>query len=144
MLDKAIVRQNWEAEIFNPYGKRIVMAGRTLDRRKLRVNAVQAAQDASVDQTAKLGAAAPKKEIMVKAALKVKKARAKKPPPRLWARWGVFDSAMKQLAIFDYSQRAAAEEKVAELAVRSKGAHFLQIVKERMPESILIIGHAAD
>jgi hypothetical protein len=32
------------------------------------------------------------------------------------ARWGVFDSAMRQVAIFDYNQRAAPEEKAAELA----------------------------
>ncbi|MFL5244079.1 MAG: hypothetical protein ACJ8FY_18400 [Gemmataceae bacterium] len=122
------------------------MAGRTLDRRKARIDADQATQVATLDQTAKLAASAPKKKIMVKAslALKVKKARAKKPPPRLWARWGVFDGALKQLAVFDYSQRAAAEEKVVQLAVKSEGAHFLQIVKEPMPESVLIIGHAAD
>ena len=41
---------------------------------------------------------------------------------------------MKQVAIFDYNQRAAAEEKVAELAARKNGTFFLQMVKEPMPE----------
>ena len=68
------------------------------------------------------------------AAPKVKKTRAKKAPPRLRARWGVFDSGMKQVAIFDYNQRAAADEKLADLLARKKGIHFLQIVKEPMPE----------
>jgi hypothetical protein len=50
------------------------------------------------------------------------------------ARWGVFDAAMKQVAIFDYNQRAAAEEKVAALLAKQKGIYFLQLVKEPMPE----------
>ncbi len=50
------------------------------------------------------------------------------------ARWGVFDAGMKQVAIFDYSQRVAADEKLADLLAKKKGMHFLQIVKEPMPE----------
>jgi hypothetical protein len=42
---------------------------------------------------------------------------------------------MKQVAIFDYNQRAAADEKIADLIARKKGIHFLQIVKEPMPEA---------
>jgi hypothetical protein len=41
---------------------------------------------------------------------------------------------MKQVAIFDYNQRAAAEEKLAALLGRQKGLYFLQLVKEPMPE----------
>jgi len=65
---------------------------------------------------------------------RVKKPRAKKAPPRLYARWGVFNGSMKQVAIFDYSQRAAAAAKLADLLAKNKGSHFLQIVKEPMPE----------
>jgi hypothetical protein len=43
---------------------------------------------------------------------------------------------MKLVAIFDYNQRAAAAEKLADLLARKKGAHFLQIVKEPMPEPV--------
>jgi len=80
--------------------------------------------------------AAPRKRAKAKAPAtpRVKKPRAKKLPPRLRARWGVFDSGMKQVAIFDYNQRIAAEEKLADLTARKKGAHFLQIVKEAMAE----------
>src|SRR5262249_9380282 len=65
---------------------------------------------------------------------KTKKLRKGKAPPRLRARWGVFDAGMKQVAIFDYSQRAAADEKLADLLAQKKGCHFLQVVKEPMPE----------
>jgi hypothetical protein len=49
-------------------------------------------------------------------------------------RWGVFDGGMKQVAIFDYNRRADADAKLADLLAKKKGLHFLQIVKEPMPE----------
>ncbi len=66
----------------------------------------------------------------------MKKPRAQKIAPSSARRWGVFDSGMKQVAIFDYNQRIAAEEKLADLTTRKKAAHFLQIVKEAMPEPV--------
>jgi hypothetical protein len=68
------------------------------------------------------------------AAPRARKPRAKKAPPRMFARWGVFDLGMKQVAIFDYNQRAAADEKVADLNAKKKPGHFLQIVKQPMAE----------
>ena len=77
-----------------------------------------------------------KKPAKAKApAAKARKPRRPKVAPRMRARWGVFDASMKQVAIFDYNQRTAAEEKVAELAARKKGTFFLQLVKEPMPEA---------
>jgi hypothetical protein len=70
-----------------------------------------------------------------KAPAKPRKPRKPKAAPRRRARWGVFDASMKQVAIFDYNQRAAAEEKAAELAAKKNGTFFLQMVKEPMPES---------
>ena len=67
-------------------------------------------------------------------AAKARKPRKPKVPPRRRARWGVFDASMKQVAIFDYNQRAAADEKAAELAAKKNGTFFLQLVKEPMPE----------
>ena len=67
-------------------------------------------------------------------AAKARKPRKAKAAPRMRARWGVFDASMKQVAIFDYNQRAAADEKAAELAAKKNGTFFLQIVKEPMPE----------
>jgi hypothetical protein len=76
-----------------------------------------------------------KKPAKAKApAKKASKPRKTKVAPRMRARWGVFDNSMKQVAIFDYNQRAAADEKVAELAAKKNGTFFLQIVKEPMPE----------
>jgi hypothetical protein len=108
------------------------MSGRILNRRELREQADQAQRQ----QAEGAGAAAPEAGAKPKraAAPRARKPRAKKAPPRLCARWGVFDGGMKQVAIFDYNQRAAADAKLAELLGRGKGTYFLQIVKEPMPE----------
>ena len=110
------------------------MAGRILNRRELREQADQAQRQLAavpVDAgDAPKAGAKPKRA----AATRARKPRAKKAPPRLCARWGVFDGGMKRVAIFDYNQRAAADAKLAELLGRRKGTYFLQIVKEEMPE----------
>jgi hypothetical protein len=109
------------------------MAGRILNRRALREQADQVEQsEAIATELVKVPLKKGQKEKAA-AAAKVKKPRAKKAPPRLRARWGVFDSGMKQVAIFDYNQRAA-DEKLADLLAKKKGTHFLQIVKEPMTE----------
>jgi hypothetical protein len=109
------------------------MAGRILNRRELRRQAEQAEQPEAVAPDATPVAAAPPAAKPKKAPAK-KKPRAKKAPPRLRARWGVFNAGMQRVAVFDYNQRAAAEEKLAELLAKGKGLHVLQIVKEPMPE----------
>ncbi len=106
------------------------MAKRIQNLRELRQQAEQAAALQSPP------GAAPRKAVKAKgpAAPRPKKASRKKESPRLWARWGVFDGGMKQVAIFDYNQRAAAEEKAAALRAKKSGVFFLQIVKGPMPE----------
>jgi hypothetical protein len=108
------------------------MAGRTLNRRELRQQADQA------DRAGEAAGAAPppKKARAAKApaAPRVRKPRAAKAKPRLRARWGLFDGGMRQVAVFDYNQRAAAEARLADLLARNKGPHFLQVVKEPMPD----------
>ena len=112
------------------------MAGRILNRRALREQADQVTASEAVASNTGMVPVAPKRPSKARAPAvpMVKKGRAKKAPPRLRARWGVFDSSMKQVAIFDYNQRAAADEKLADLLAKKKGLHFLQIVKEVMPE----------
>jgi len=112
------------------------MAGRVLNRRELRKQADQAERPEAVASDLATAVVPPKKGAKGKAAAapKAKKPRKVKAPPRLRARWGVFDTGMKQVAIFDYNQRAAADEKLADLLTKKKGIHFLQIVKEPMPE----------
>jgi hypothetical protein len=102
------------------------MARRVLNRRQLRQEADQAAPAPAV--------AAPKKARVRKPAVpRVRKPPRKKEPVRLRARWCVYDGGMKQVALFDYSQRAAADQKLADLKAGKKGVFFLQIVKEPMP-----------
>jgi hypothetical protein len=116
------------------------MAGRILNRRELRKQADQAEQppEAATPAVAGVAEAPPKKKARAKApaAPKARKPRPKKVPPRMRARWGIFDGGMKQIAVFDYNQRGAAEEKIADLHSRRKGIHFLQIVKDEMPEPL--------
>jgi hypothetical protein len=114
------------------------MARRILNRKQLREAADQAARAKPDDQ-------APSAELLPAAepaapptAAAPKKPRARKPakkkePVRMRARWGVFDGGMKQVAVFDYNQRAAADEKVAALNAGKKGTFFLQIVKDALP-----------
>jgi hypothetical protein len=126
------------------------VAKRTLNRRELRqqndaaearasdaeVEEVDDADDDGDEESPKPKKAKAAKTPKVKAPAKprVKKPRAKKAPPRRVARWGVFDGAMKQLALFPYNQRAAADQKLVELAAKKAGTYFVQIVKEEMAE----------
>jgi hypothetical protein len=109
------------------------MTSRLLNRHKLRDEAAAAGPAATATPVARVRGKT-KAVAKAPAAPRARKPRPKKAPPRMFARWGVFDLAMKQVAIFDYNQRAAADEKVADLNVKKKPGHFLQIVKEPMAE----------
>jgi hypothetical protein len=109
-------------------GKQVIMAGRTRNRLELRKQAEQAEAVAAETPNPEAPVKKPKKTTTTR------KPRAPKTPPRMQARWGVFDSGLRQVAVFDFNQRDAAEAKVADLVARNKGLHFLQIVKEPIPE----------
>ena len=114
------------------------MASRILNRRELRKQSDEAEQTVGAPTEGADAAAPPRRAVRAKktsAKPAVRKVRAKKAPPRMCARWGVFDGGMKQIAIFDYNQRAAADDKLAHLNATKKGPHFLQIVKEPMAEA---------
>src|SRR5438128_783877 len=114
------------------------MAGRILNRRELRAQADREEQPEAVASDTAVAVVSPPKKARAKApaAPKIRKPRKQKAPPRLRARWALFDGTMKQVAIFDYNQRAAADEKLADLLAKKKGSHFMQIVKEVMPEPV--------
>jgi hypothetical protein len=120
------------------------MAGRILNRRELRDQADHAEaleatnEDTPAEETGAEEAPVKKKRAKPKVTgvAKVRKPRAKKAPPRMRARWGIFDAGMKQVAIFDYGQRAVAEEKLLDFQAKKKGLHFIQIVKEQMVEAV--------
>jgi hypothetical protein len=112
------------------------MAGRILNRRELRKQTDQAEQAAEVGVSDADATVAPPKTAAKRkaaAAPKVRKPRKPKAPPRMRALWCVYDGGMKEVALFDYNQRAAAEEKLATLLGKQKGTYFLQIVKQPMP-----------
>jgi hypothetical protein len=110
------------------------MAGRILNRRELRKQADQAEQaEAGVSDlsaTAALPDGAAKRKSG--AAAKVRNPRRPKASPRMRALWCIYDGGMKEVALFDYNQRTAAEERLAVLLGKHKGVYFLQIVKRPM------------
>ena len=110
------------------------MASRILNRRELRKHADQAEQsEAGVSEPAATVATPQAAGRKAGTAPKVRKPRKLKTPPRMRALWCVYDGGMKEVALFDYSQRAAAEAKLAVLLGKHKGVYFLQIVKQPMP-----------
>jgi hypothetical protein len=117
------------------------MASRLLNRRELRKHADEADRTKQAEPDSDNGApeATPvtkKRKTTAATTPKVRKPRAKKAPVRVRARWGIFDGTMKQVAIFDYNQRVKADEKLTDLREKKKSLHFLQIVKEPMPEPV--------
>lgn len=113
------------------------MAGRIMNRRELRKQNDQADQAEATAPEASETAVA-KKPARKKAAgvARVRKPRAKKAPPRMCVRWGIFDAATRQVGIFDYNQRAAADARVTELLAKGKGMYYVQPVKEAMAEPV--------
>src|SRR5262245_37523914 len=119
----------WPGDRLQPMsGKQAVMASRILNRRVLRAQSDEAEQVAGAAKGDSDTPTPPRRATRAKTPAKptVRKVRAKKAPPRMCARWGVFDGGMKQVAIFDYNQRAAADDKLAHLNATKKGPHFLQ------------------
>jgi hypothetical protein len=112
------------------------MAGRVLNRRELRKQSDQAGQAQTSADDPAAAVAPPERAAKRKApaAPKARKPRKVKAPPRMRALWCVFDGAMKEVALFDYNQRAAATEKLAALLGKQKGVYFLQIVKQPILE----------
>jgi hypothetical protein len=110
------------------------MARKTINRKELRAQ-VEAAE--ARGKTTKKAATKPAKEKKEKPAKEPKKPAAKKPSrkksvkeARLKAYWGVFNPAMKRLAMFEYADKKAAEKKASELGAN----HFIQLVKEAITE----------
>ncbi len=103
--------------------------------------------------------AAPKKATTKKAAAKkaskkkgaeddeapVKKKKAKRKSKkkvveevRLRVFWGVFNHAMKRVALYDFNQRKAAEKRAKELSPEGKPPHFVQKIKEEIDVSEVV------
>jgi hypothetical protein len=120
------------------------MAGRVISRRALREGHDQAAraeeaEETTTDESPEADAKSKKprgrkpsapKTAKVKAPPKPRaRKRTAKVPPRMFARWAVCDTGLKHLAVFEYKDRAGADDKLAEMLGRKPGAYFLQLVK---------------
>ncbi len=104
------------------------MARKILNRKELREES-----DSAERAEGQEGEAAPKTKEK-KAPVK-RKSRAKiAKEVRLKAFWGVFNQTLRRISLFDYSQRAEADKKAAELSESQKTPHFVQLVKEIIEE----------
>jgi hypothetical protein len=109
------------------------MARKILNRKELRED-FDSAERAEEQEEAEEGAPVKAKEKEKKAPAK-RKSRAKAAKEvRLKAFWGVFNQTLRRIALFDYSQRAEADKKAAELSESQKTTHFVQLVKEQIEE----------
>ena len=66
-----------------------------------------------------------------------KKSKRKKKAPvvvRMKVFWGVFNHAMKRVALYEFNQRKAAEKRAKELTDSGKPPHFVMKVKEQVEE----------
>ncbi len=77
--------------------------------------------------------AATKKSTETKTTKKKKKRASRKKKNvevRLRLFWGVFNHAMKRVALYEYNQKKAAEKKAKEITDSGKPPHFVMKVKE--------------
>lgn len=95
----------------------------------------KAAKKKTAKKKAKKKAAAEDGDAPVK---KKKKKRKKKAPViiRLRVFWGVFNHAMKRVALYEFNQRKAAEKRAKELTDSGKPPHFVMKVKEEIEEPL--------
>jgi hypothetical protein len=88
-------------------------------------------------------AKAKKKKAPAKAKAKTTKAtKAAKPSARMRIVWTVVNDAFKTVGTFPFAEREAAEARAAELTAKGKGVHFIQKVKEPMPDDAPGLGAA--
>ncbi|MBM4011851.1 MAG: hypothetical protein FJ286_10795 [Planctomycetes bacterium] len=112
------------------------MARKVVNRKELRAQ-VEAAEARGKAKAGSKEKPAKEKVAKEKKAKEPKKAAEKKPArnkvvkeARMKAYWGVFNSGMKRLALFEYADKKAADKKVQELIGSSRAHHFVQLVKE--------------
>lgn len=99
------------------------MARKVVNRKELRAEAEAAEAEGKTKKKAAKKKTARKSRA--KAASEV----------RLKAFWGVFNQSLKRVALYDYSQKKAAEQKAEELTAKGKSPHFVQPVKEVIEEA---------
>lgn len=115
------------------------MARKVVNRKELRAEAeaaeaiAKAAGEAGVPTEAK-GKKAAKPKGEKKAPVKRKSRAKSQEPERLRLFWGVFNQSLKRVALFDHTQKKAADTKATELSASGKSPHFVMKVKEAIAE----------
>lgn len=117
------------------------MAGRPQNRLELR-RQYEAAEplDPVEDETPDLvdadddGDEEERKPRKKKAPAKPRAVKAPKPAARMRVVWTVVNDAFKPIATFEYSKKDEALARADELTAKGKGTHFVQKVKEPMPD----------
>ena len=73
-------------------------------------------------------------EGAVKKKKKAKRKSRKKEPVEVRTKvyWGVFNHAMKRVALYEFNQKKAAQKKASDLNVEGKPPHFVAKVKEKV------------
>lgn len=108
------------------------MARKTPSRLELRKQA-EAAESQGAGAAGKDGKKSKTKDVKKKP---VRRAKAKA-TERKRLMWGVFNSSMKEEGRFPYDKRAAAEERVEQLKLKSaKKIFFIQAIKEAITEPL--------
>lgn len=109
--------------------KRRNMARKVLNRKELRE------ESDAAERSGKAKKKVEQEEGELKKKPAKRKSRAKSAKEvRLKAFWGVFNQAMKRVALYEYSQRKQADKKAQELSSSAKTPHFVQPVKEVIAE----------
>ena len=104
------------------------MARKVVSRKRLR----DEADAAEAQEKANEESGAPKKKATRKKATRKRTKTVEEARKRLF--WGVFNHQLKRVALFDFTQKKAAEEKAEELSKGGKNLHFVQKVKEAIEE----------
>jgi hypothetical protein len=109
----------------HPFGGK-TMARKVVNRKELReqVEAAEAAEQAGIGPKKKPASAPAKRKSRSKVAKEV----------RLKAFWGVFNQSLRRVAVFEYSDRKAADAKAEELSASQRTPHFVKLVKEVIEE----------
>lgn len=95
-----------------------------------------------IDETEDEEAERRPKKKKAPAKTKAKATKSAKPAARMRIVWAVVNDAFKTVQTFEYAQKAAAETRAAELTAKGKGTHFVQKVKEPMPDDAPGLGAA--
>ena len=109
------------------------MARKVVNRKELRAEAEAA--EALGKVAGAEGEEGKKAKAKAKKAPVKRKSRSKTAEPerrRLF--WGVFNQSAKRVALFDFSQKKAADAKATELTGGGKNQHFVMKVKEAIAE----------